>query len=459
MASQKEKHFKRKEKVLGQFFTPPKVAKFIVEFVIDHLENRDTNLACDPACGNGVFLKYLKEKGFKIYGFDIDPTIKDKAPKEIKDNIIITDGLLELPHEGEYDVVVGNPPFSAKYGRITDKNILSKFELGRGRKSQAIEILFLEKFFRCAREGGIIGVILPFGIFSNTNLKYVRDFLLKTSHILAIVALPRNIFNGTTARTAILFAKKGGPHEGEVLMANIPSIHHLTVSKVKITGKRVEPVDSILYPEFYLQNHLKLENSIQLGELVETRSGQTEYGEKRKFSKTGIPFISAKVVTPIGIDFMKDRKFVQPNSEMDKKSAHAHVGEIVFVRVGVGTIGRTAVITSKEEEGLVDDWSYILTVKSDKVNPYYLAFYLQTPTIKEQILRYARGVGTVTIPQRELKKIPVLIPSKDFLKKCEKAYKEMIRLRKEGKIREAKMILNNIEKEIEKMIKSKISNL
>jgi hypothetical protein len=34
----------------------------------------------------------------------------------------------------------------------------------------------------------------------------------------------------------------------------------------------------------------------------------------------------------------------------------------------------------------------------------------------------------------------------------------MVRLRKEGKTHEAKMILNNIKKEIEKMIKSKISN-
>ncbi|RLF92149.1 hypothetical protein DRN82_00535 [Thermococci archaeon] len=459
MTSQKEKHFKRKEKKLGQFFTPPKVAKFIIEFACNHLDNRKTNLACDPACGEGVFLKYLKEKGFEVYGFDIDPSVKDRAPKDIKDRIFIKNGLSELPHEGKYDIVVGNPPFSAKYGRITDKEILSNFELGKGKKSQAIEILFLEKFFRCARDGGIIGVILPFGIFSNTGLKYVRDFILENSRVLAIVSLPRNIFEGTSARTAILFAKKGGPHNGEVLMAKVNSIHSLTLAKINAIGKRVKIVDSILYPEFYLQSHLELANSVPLGELVEIRSGRTEYGEKRKFSKSGIPFISAKVVTPLGIDFKRDMKFVQPNSEMYKKSAHARVGEVVFVRVGVGTIGRTAVIASKEEEGVVDDWSYILTVKSDKINPFYLAFYLQTPTIREQILKYARGVGTITIPQRELKRIPVLIPPKDFLEKCEKAYREIIRLRKEGKIHRAKKVLEEIKKEIEEMIRNNIPKI
>jgi type I restriction enzyme M protein len=453
MITQKEKHFKRKEKVLGQFFTPPEVAKFIVSFSVQHLDHRETNLACDPACGYGIFLRYLKKEGFKVYGFDIDPTVKEVAPLDVREDIVIKNGLSDLPHEGEYDIVVGNPPFSAKYGRIDDDDILSKFELGKGRRSQAIEVLFLEKFFKCARKGGIIGVILPYGIFSNTNLKYVRDFILQNSQVLAIIALPRNTFYGTSARTAILFAKKGGPHKGKILMACVTSISHLALFKIRTMGKKVEPTDSILYPEFYLQESLELKNSIPLGELVKTRSGQTEYGKNRRFSKSGIPFISAKVVTPLGIDFEKDRKFVSPSSEMYKRNAYAFVGEIVFVRVGVGTIGRVAVITSKEEEGIVDDWSYILTLKTNKVNPYYLAFYLQSPTIKKQILKYARGVGTITIPQRELKKIPVIIPPQEFLEKCEQAYKEMIKFRKEGKISEAKKILKEIEQEIEKMIK------
>ena len=453
MMTQKEKHFERKEKVLGQFFTPPEVAKFIVSFSIRHLDHRETNLACDPACGEGIFLRYLKKEGFEVYGFDIDPIVKEVAPPDVRDDIIIMNGLSDLPHEGEYDIVVGNPPFSAKYGRIHDRDTLSKFELSKGRRSQAIEILFLEKFFKCARKGGVIGVILPYGIFSNTNLKYVRDYILRNSQVLAVIALPRNTFYGTSARTAILFAKKGGPHRGKILMACVSSKLHLTLSEIEKLGKIVEPTDSILYPEFYLQESLELKNSIPLGELVEIRSGQTEYGKNRLFSKSGIPFISAKVVTPLGIDFEKDRKFVSPSSKMYKRRAYAFVGEVVFVRVGVGTIGRVAVITSKEEEGIVDDWSYILTLKTNKVNPYYLAFYLQNPIIKKQILKYARGVGTITIPQRELKKIPVVIPPKEFLEKCEWAYKEMVKLRKEGKINEAGRILKEIEREIEDMIK------
>jgi len=69
--------------------------------------------------------------------------------------------------------VVGNPPFSAKYGRISDKNILDRYELGRGRRSQAVEVLFLERFIRLARSGGVVGIIIPDGILANTNYEYV----------------------------------------------------------------------------------------------------------------------------------------------------------------------------------------------------------------------------------------------------------------------------------------------
>ena len=43
---------------------------------------------------------------------------------------------------------------------------------------------------------------------------------------------------------------------------------------------------------------------------------------------------------------------------MDYKNAHVEIGDLVFVRVGVGCIGRAAVITSENEKGIADDWIY-----------------------------------------------------------------------------------------------------
>ena len=62
-SKQAEKHFKRKEKVLGQFWTPYDIAKFIVHFCSKFTSRKD--LLLDPACDKGVFLRAGIEEGFK----------------------------------------------------------------------------------------------------------------------------------------------------------------------------------------------------------------------------------------------------------------------------------------------------------------------------------------------------------------------------------------------------------
>ncbi|HDD44129.1 MAG: hypothetical protein DRO88_12270 [Promethearchaeia archaeon] len=449
MSEQAKKHFNRKDKVLGQFWTPQEVADFIVSFASKYIEN-NSRIGCDPACGDGVFLKSLRKRGFRPFGVDIDPSIKQSLDEDLKQYVYIANGL-ELKEENKFDIVVGNPPFSSKYGRVRGQ-ILENFTLGKGRKSQAIEILFLEKFIKLCRLGGVIGIILPQGIFSGIKQSYVRDYIREHLTILAVFSLPRNIFrNGkTTSKTCILIGKKAKSKEKtKVLFGILKDVKSGRLEKSILTFP-----DEFLYPEFYLDKNPILEGLPKLKEFdIEIRQGRTKYGKERKFSKNGIPFISAKTVTPYGIDFSKDRKFVQPNSPMDYKNAYVKIEDIVFVRVGVGCIGRAAVITSEEEKGIADDWIYILRVKDNRFSPYYLVFWLQTATIQHEIRRLARGVGTVTIPISLLKEIPLLLPKQSKLPWYKEMYLKMINERKKKNLEKASEIMKNVCNEIEKNLK------
>jgi type I restriction enzyme M protein len=53
--TQRDRHFRRREKVLGQFFTPPRLAAWMVEMALDWLPHPVSML--DPACGDGAFLE------------------------------------------------------------------------------------------------------------------------------------------------------------------------------------------------------------------------------------------------------------------------------------------------------------------------------------------------------------------------------------------------------------------
>jgi type I restriction enzyme M protein len=469
---QRVKHFKFKEKVLGQFFTPHEVSDFIVLIASVNLECKRSG--CDPACGDGVFLSSMVEQGFEeIVGMDVDKECIKNISTDLraKAKLLVGDALRRKPtldgnlpslQENHFDIVVGNPPFSAKYGRVKNKTILSDYKLGLGLKSQAIEVLFLERFIQLAKNGGIIGIILPDGVFLNLNYKRVREFILNNCKVLAVVSLPRAIFNSsktTTSKTSVLFLMRGQKHEGEVFMAQVRNINELQhilelykSHRSEANASWVNITPESLHPKSYLTcEPLKFKlTTLRLGELLDKMfCGSTEYGEKRRFSDGGIRFISAKVVTPLGIDFTREqRKYIEPGSPMDKKKAHAKIGDVLFVRVGVGCIGRAAVVVDEDDLGVVDDWIYIIRVKKG-YSPHYLAVFLQSKYGKMQIDNAKRGVGTVTIPQRLLKEVRIPIPETEFQDMLEREYKKMLELRRKGNYYEAKKIFENMKMKVE----------
>ncbi|HIP33130.1 MAG TPA: restriction endonuclease subunit M/S [Crocinitomicaceae bacterium] len=466
MTLQREKFFKVKEKVLGQFFTPPEVAEFIVSFALVHLDKAER--AIDPACGEGVFLSALLKHGFKeVWGVDIDPNVLNRMSESIKERakIIIGDALIRSPTlsqvfvlpENYFDLAVGNPPFSAKYGRISDYR-LKQYKISKNKRSEAIEVLFLERFISLVRPGGVVGIIIPDGILINKNYEYVRKFILNFN-IIAIISLPRGLFNSNlrvTSKTSILFLKKERNKGNDVFMFEISSIDDLpkVIEAYEMKeGLWVKPNSDCLHPKCWKKPNIQFKSGLEVQPLekliIEMKTGRTEYGSKRRFTNKGLRFISAKVVTPYGLDFKRDEKFVEPNSLMDKKSAHVKPDDVLFVRVGVGCAGRTVVVVDENDTGVADDWIYIIRVDKNKILPHYLAIFLQTRFGKEQLESIKRGVGTVTIPQFKLKKVLIPIPPKDFQEKIRELYIRMVSLTRAGEYDTAKELFEKMKRMVE----------
>lgn len=453
--TQELKHFNRKEKIFGQFFTPAEIADVIVSFSSNYVTTG--KLACDPACGDGIFLSSLIKYGFEPIGVDIDKEVIHLLPESIKKYIKIQNGLLFDSANKKFDLVVGNPPFSSKYGRVKG-NILKIFDLGRQFSSQAIEILFLEKFIKLCKDNGVIGIILPHGIFSDLRLNYVRKYIREHLTLIAIISLPRHIFrsqgNNTSSKTCILIGKKSYNVKKKIMFASVSSIGELSMKDIK--NKIFTLPDEFLYPEFYLEKDSRLDSLPKLKKYdIEIIQGSAKYGDERKFSLRGIPFISAKTVTPFGIDFSKNEKYVSPGGIMDNKRAHVEIGDIVFVRVGVGCIGRTAVITKESEKGLADDWIYIIRIKDKRLSPFYLTFWLRTTAMQKEIRRFARGVGTITIPISLVKELPLPLPNSEVIKKCEQKYREMILERENSQHENAQKIMGEMCKNLELLLLGK----
>ncbi|MGQ9525753.1 MAG: N-6 DNA methylase [Armatimonadota bacterium] len=202
---------------IGQFFTHPAVAEFIADAVAIGPESR----VLDPACGKGVFLRAAAARGCRdVWGVEADPALACAAEAQLRGlaTIVCGDGLrCQDLHQSlaydSFDAVIGNPPFSAGPGRVTDPAVLKRFQLGAGARKgvgRPVEVLFVEQFIRLARPGGRIGIILPEGILANGRHVPVRRYVLDHTEVIAVVALPRSAFRGTgtTARTVVLVAAR-----------------------------------------------------------------------------------------------------------------------------------------------------------------------------------------------------------------------------------------------------------
>lgn len=233
---------------MGQFFTP----RPIIQFCIKMMNPERDSLVLDPACGSGGFLlnamdnvrryaevNYDEREAWEhwhkfamnnIYGIEINDQIARvcKMNMIIHDdghtNIINTDALSDFEdinkiHKGfkkdHFDLILTNPPFGAVIKR-TEKDYLDKYHLGKGRKAQKTEILFIERCIDFVKpKTGKIAIVLPDGILTNSSLQYVRDFIMERCQILAVVSLPQFAFThfGAGVKSSILFLRRKGEKE------------------------------------------------------------------------------------------------------------------------------------------------------------------------------------------------------------------------------------------------------
>lgn len=237
---------------MGQFFTPLKIVKEMVNMV----EVRQNMKICDPACGVGKFLleaiadrndlftmdgKNLKQN-IEIYGFekmmsgkDDITTILAKAnmliyfSKLFKENNDVQSvkylakellnktfysrktmlGTLGELNENKYDLILANPPYlpdasMTKAAKNTGKYIYN---------GQGVEGLFLEWIIKSLNYGGTANIVLPDGVFSNIKNKKIKKALLDTCFIESIISLPIRAFFNTPKKTYILTLRKKSKDE------------------------------------------------------------------------------------------------------------------------------------------------------------------------------------------------------------------------------------------------------
>lgn len=86
----------------GQYFTPERVADFMIELADISVHSK----ILEPSCGEGIFLKCLQKKGFdKVIAYEID---KELA-QDFKN--VQYESFVSAKIEDTFDLIIGNPPY------------------------------------------------------------------------------------------------------------------------------------------------------------------------------------------------------------------------------------------------------------------------------------------------------------------------------------------------------------
>ena len=131
--------------------------------------------------------------------------VKETAPNLL--NVTNADDLYYgLDVNGQFNLILTNPPFSVELDNDTKKTLAKSFLFGNRKNS---ENLFVERWYQLLRENGRLAAILPESVFDTAENKYIRLFMYKYFKIKAVISLPQLAFEPfTSTKTSILFAQK-----------------------------------------------------------------------------------------------------------------------------------------------------------------------------------------------------------------------------------------------------------
>ncbi|MFK7949479.1 MAG: N-6 DNA methylase [Saprospiraceae bacterium] len=233
----------------GQFFTPLPICKFIVMSLPLETMIQQTNeplKAIDYACGAGHF---LTEYGHQIKPLveqykTVEPSVyyqnivgiekEDRLAKVAKVaaymhqqndiQIIENDALDNLSEikQNSFDVLVANPPFAVKgFLQTLDEEQQETYDLLKttelNSNTNNIQCFFLERVKQLLSPNGVVGVVVPSSILSNSDNTHVvtREIILQHFDIVSLVELGSNTFGKTGTNTVVLFLRRKGQNPSQ----------------------------------------------------------------------------------------------------------------------------------------------------------------------------------------------------------------------------------------------------
>ena len=215
----------------GEFFTPREVVKLLVEL----LEPKEGMKICDPTCGSGGMLiwsrKYVEEhhenpKNVSLHGQEkssgnygmcvMNMIVHGIENFRIEnENLHTTPLLVENGKLLQYDRVIANYPFSRDWDSGKgEKDPYGRYSFGIPQSKGKADYAFIQEMYSHLNDKGRATIICSQGVlFRSSKEGKIREEMIKQDIIDTIIALPSNLFYGTSIPAGILILDKNKPEK------------------------------------------------------------------------------------------------------------------------------------------------------------------------------------------------------------------------------------------------------
>ena len=202
--------------VLGQVFTPPDVADFMVKLIVDEIINGDKIL--DPCIGKNIFYEKLKPmtNGFYFTGVEIDSELLNKEIREIyknPKNYLFEGDFFDYSNENQFDYAILNPPYIRQEKIRNKKKIfetLSSSQLEVSKKSNMFVYFILKTINHLKQNGKFVAIIYDSWLYADFGISF-REALVSNGCVEEIHHFHGEVFpDALVGATVLLFSKKKG---------------------------------------------------------------------------------------------------------------------------------------------------------------------------------------------------------------------------------------------------------
>ena len=276
----------------GSFYTPIRIAKFMVERALAHTD-ASTLRILEPSAGNGIFIDeilsshFIKKNNCELDLVEINELeanfLEKKYHKYDNLNIFADDFLnFQCGNSNRYNLIIGNPPY-IKRNHLNDKQmLLSKkvfefFPDFTNTNIKNIWSIFLVRSISLLKENGLLAFVLPAELLQVDYANQLRQLLLKEFTRIEIFTFNELLFQDCKGQdTLILIAYKSSKDPGLFFtninntndLANINSIKFV---KHSITEKKWSS-HTLNEVELKLINKLVIK-SYKIGDICTSKTG------------------------------------------------------------------------------------------------------------------------------------------------------------------------------------------